>query len=117
MTALGKRDTPEAANVFEETPPTTVEVHGHSFTFKVDDPERLRRAAELVEGRIKTLEERSKLPSTVKLAIWTALEFAVEWLNITEDRERNLDRVRLTVERVLEELETELGPEVGSTEE
>ena len=86
--------------MFDNKNPTTVEVHGHSFTFTVDDAERLRRAAELVENRIKTLENRSQVPSTVKLAIWTALELAMEWLELSE----NSKLLRSTVQELCDSL-------------
>jgi cell division protein ZapA (FtsZ GTPase activity inhibitor) len=99
--------------VFDDKQPTTVEVHGHSFTFTVEDAERLQRAAELVENRIKTLESRSQLPSTVKLAIWTALELAVEWLELSEGRKL----LRSTVQELCDRLDDGLQSVAGAAGE
>lgn len=65
-----------------------LEIGGHTFTLRTNNPEGLKEAAELVEDYMDRLHGRNKTLSTQNTALLAALAFAEESLESQEKLKR-----------------------------
>lgn len=86
-------------------------VKGRNLNFPaVDGLSQLEHSSILgqIEEKIKTIEEKSKIADTSKLAILAAYDFAVELYNLKQKSETNLTADTKKIDEMVEKLQKTL---------
>lgn len=73
----------------------SVKIYNETYSLRTSAPkEQVLKIADEVDRRMKSLAEKKNIQSAEKLAVWTSLDLAADFLELKQRYERLLAEVR-----------------------